>query len=236
MVDETEEEEFKPSRKDLLLWLGVLGLAGILVIAFRGKWGMFQADLATFDACMLILIVFVVQEGITWFKHKTPKLIYDGNPGHTTFFVKDLRKVGRWGIAKKGGIIAAGIYYPGSEGTLIAPYDSFSSVGECIVSTAKCELTKLSYLPLTVRKYVSDNRFPQPVEFGLFTTNQLRTPAIAQMKEEMLEQNSLIAMYQKYLKDVIGVKEDLTDWIKRIGKKETAGDELKKMLFETKGE
>lgn len=233
---EKEEEEIKPSRKDWLLWLGVLGVAGILVIAYRGKWGLFTADLATFDACMLILIVFIIQEGIIWFKHKTPKLIYDGNPGHTTFFVKDLRKVGRWGIAKKGGIIAAGVYWPGSEGTLVAPYDSFSAIGDSVICTSKVEMVKMDKLPLTVRKYVSDNRFPQPVEFGLFTSSQLRTPAIAQMKEEMLEQNSLVAMYQRYLKDVIGVKEELVDWMKRIGKKETAGEELKKMLFETKGE
>jgi len=230
-IDE-EEEEMKPSKKDWMLWLGVLGIAALLVIAFRGKWGSTNFDSATFDAAILILGALMFTETLIWFKQKTPKLIYDGNPGHTTFFARDLRKVGRWGIAKKGGILAGGVYWSGGEGTIVAPYDAFTPVSDCIVCLSKCDPTELSKLPSTVRKYLSDNKFPMPVEFGLFTNTQLRVPEIAKMKEELLEQNAKIAMYERYLKDVMGVKEDLTEWIKRISEKKTVTDTLKEMFFE----
>jgi len=232
-IDE-EEEEMKPSKKDWMLWLGVFGLAALLVIAFRGKLGSTSFDTATFDATMIILGAFVMTETLIWFKHKTPKLIYDGNPGHTTFFARDLRKVGRWGIAKKGGILAGGVYWSGGEGTIVAPYDAFTPVADCIVCLSKCEPTELSKLPSTVRKYLSDNKFPMPVEFGLFTNTQLRVPEIAKMKEELLEQNAKIAMYERYLKDVMGIKEDLSDWIKRISERKNVTETLKDLFFEKK--
>ena len=226
----------KPSRKDWLLWLGVFGVAGLLIIAFRGRWGLFQADLATFDAVMLILIVFFMQETLVWFKHRTPKLIYDGNPGHTTFFVKDLRKVGMWGVARKGGIIAAGVYWPGSEGTLIAPYDSFSAIGDCIICTSKVENSSLGQLPESVRKYVSDNRLPMPVEFGISTNQQLRIPDVAQLNKEILVLNRRVASLKQTLTDVMAEREDLASYYRKMQKKESLTSELKRALIEVKGE
>lgn len=230
------EEEVQTSRKDMLLWIAVFGISALLVILFRGKWGQQSFDTATFDAALLIMAVFFAQETWTWFKHRTPKMVYDGNPSHTTFFINDFKKIGRWGIARKGGTMTAGVYWPGNDGTLIAPYDAFTSVGNCVVCNSRCEYTPTEKLPSAVRKFITDNKYPLPVEFGIFTTSQLKSPDYARMEEEIKQQNALIAMYENITKDVMGVKEDIAEWIKRFTQKETIQDSLKKAIFEQEKE
>lgn len=226
-----DEEETKISKKDWMLWLGVGGIAALLVIAFRGKWGSVSFDSATFDAAMIVLGTFLMTETLIWFKHRTPKFVYDGNPGFTTFFARDLRKVGRWGIARKGGILAGGVYWSGGEGTVVAPYDAFTPVADCIVCLSKCEPTELSKLPPTVRKYLSDNKFPMPVEFGLFTNTQLRVPEISKMREEIKELNAYIALLETEIAEVRTTRESSVEFYKRVSEK-PGFDWLKGKLIE----
>lgn len=233
MSDEEEEnQEINTKSKSFWLWIGVFGIAALIWFLFGGKWGTTVFDSAHFDAALLILVVFVGTETMVWFRHRTPKLIYDGGTSHTTFFINDLRKVGFWGIARKGGTMTSGIYWPGGEGTIIAPYDSFNSRGNCIDCTAKVNYVKEEQLPSPVRKFLRDNKYPLPVEFGIFSGRQLREPNMAKMSTEMLQQNEVISLFEKNFGKVMDHQEDMLEWAKRITNNKSVADKIEDMFIE----
>lgn len=230
--DQEESNEINTKSKSFWLWVGVLGVAALVYFLFQGKWGITTFDTAHFDAGMLVLVVFIGQETMVWFKHRTPKLIYDGGSSHTTFFINDLRKVGFWGIARKGGTMTSGIYWPGGEGTLIAPYDSYNSRGNCIDCTAKVTFVKEEQLPSAVRKFLRDNKYPLPVEFGIFSGRQLKDPDVSKMATELIQQNEVISLFESNFGKVMDHQEDMLEWAKRITKNESVADKVEKLFID----
>lgn len=235
MDDQEEGEEMGLGNNNKkLMWVAVLLIAGTIWFLFDGKWGVQVFDTAKFDAVMLVLVVALLESGLTWLKNKTPKIIVDGNPSHFTLYINDFKQVGRWGVVRLGGIMATGIHSTGREATLVAPFNHFKPLGNCLVCTAKVDVINPERLPAGIRKYITDYKLPLPVIFGVFSSSQLKDPENARIQEELEQSNKTITVHEKTGKRIMELNEDVLEITKRMTGKDSVTEALKKIVFNKK--
>jgi len=240
LFEEEEEYTKKKTWKDYLIQYSYIIIAFLFMLFFRGRLGTMVWDKAIFGGIAIILIGTLFLLVYPAWKNATPKIVY--NYGFDTTD-GELISCGNYFIARPA-LKAFGMYWKLS-GAYIFPLDAVEKVGPNLVIKARMERVPIEQIPLVPQSYIIQHGIKPPYYLGFADEEQYaevvedpeqitgqKKPSVGFLIKEIKELLELNTFLRKIVKGKWKDIEDMVEWAKRVGKKETLVDMLKESLLE----
>lgn len=232
--------------------IAIVAILAILgMIAFHGRLQPISFDRAFFYGAGLIVVAIFAKLSWVSFKNATPKLIFQG--GNTTT-MGEPETVGNWHIWRAGDVKAIGLYFKGSEGTIIAPITSTNPIGRNVALTVRPEIVKFDELSLTLQNFISQHgkEFKPPYYMGFASEEQLLNkleieekelglvkPTVEYCVREIKERCKEVSLLKGLLESKFGVIENtvaFTDRLKKLAREKTMGELMRDKIMKKEEE
>lgn len=217
--NDEESSEYYGHAKDegnMKYYVVFLIAIGIYLFLFYRN-SIYEGNAATTYFSWALLAMFALASYDISVKHKTPKVIANGD--YTTFD-GHIERVGDWGVVKRCGIDADFMKLPGGgrHGCIIAPLAAFNSLGPCVAITARVVPMILEALPKEVQDYIVWQRIQEPYLFGVVDSSQY-PHTLTDEQVDNLKKEGVIAVKGLYKPSVSFLENKLIDLNKALSEK-----------------